>query len=258
MADEIRKQYTPNKSKSYKAQLIHMLETDFAFMGCNKTLELVADSISELNCRFYPLTEHIHPGKVIVSAIDKNESSGHHRGTKKLKQVPVQLDILNEKLINEYEEGRELRSIKIDYAAGLFTQAYEQGGVLSCSDVALLMKMSSSSISKYTKEYMLRNGMPLPTRGFVHDLGPSITHKEIIVGKFLEGKISNKIAKDTNHSQEAVDRYIRDYERIKICLKKGMSDDQISTATKLSPKLVAAYRNLYKKYEVDIHDNKNV
>lgn len=251
MAKKIRKEYTPNKHKSYRSQLIQMFEKDYGFLGCNKTLELMADSIIKLNSRFYPEIKFISPGKVVISAIDKTESKGHHKGAKKLRQVPIQLDVLNSKIIEEYEEGRKLRDIKIDYVANLFNQAFSQGGVLSCSDVALLTKMSAGTISRYVKEHMLKNSEPLPTRGFVHDIGPSITHKEIIVAKFLQGKISNKIARETNHSQEATDRYLKDYERIKICLKKEMGDDKIAHATKLSPRLVKAYRNLYNKYEVN-------
>lgn len=252
MAKKIRKNYLPNKYKNYRSQLIQLFENDFGFLGCNKTLEIMADSVIGLNSKFYPRIKFIAPGKVIISAIDKGESRGHHKGTKKLKQVPVQLDILNEKIVNDYIDGRKLRDIKIDYVANLFQQAFDQGGVLSCSDVALLTKMCSGTISRYAKEYMLMNGKPLPTRGFVHDIGPSITHKEIIVGNFLQGKISNEIARETNHSQEATDRYIRDYERIKICIKKRMGDGKISHATKLSERLVKAYRKLYNKYEVNI------
>lgn len=252
MAKKVRKQYSPNKYKNYRAQLIQMFENDFSFLGCNKTLEIMADSIVELNSKFYPKVEFLSPGKVILSAIDKDESKGHHKGAKKLKQVPVQLDVLNEDIINDYLNGRKLRDIKIDYAANLFQQAFNQGGVLSCSDVALMTKMSSGTIAKYAKEYMLKNGKPLPTRGFVHDIGPSITHKEIIVGNFLQGKVSNEIARETNHSQEATDRYIRDYERVKICLKRKMGNEKISHATRLSPRLVKAYRKLYNKYEVNI------
>lgn len=251
MAKKIRKQYSPNKYKNYRAQLIQLFENDFSFLGCNKTLELAADSIIQLNSKFYPEVKFISPGKVVISAIDKDESKGHHKGARKLKQVAVQLDVLNKKIIDEYSDGRRLRDIKIDYVANLFNQAFVQGGVLSCSDVALITKMSSGTIAKYAKEYMLREGKPLPTRGFVHDIGPSITHKEIIVGKFLQGKISNEVARETNHSQEAADRYIRDYERIKICLKKKMNDAMAANATKLSLRLVKAYRKLYNKYEVN-------
>ena len=251
MAKKIRKQYNPNKYKNYRSQLIQMFETDYSFLGCNKTLELMTNQIIELNSKFYPEIKFISPGKVIISAVDKNESKGHHRGAKKLKQVPVQLEILNNQIIDDYVDGRRLRDIKIDHVAGLFIQAFDQGGVLSSSDVALLLKMSAGTISKYAREYMLKHNKPLPTRGFVHDIGPSITHKEIIVAKFLQGKISNEIAKETNHSQEATDRYLRDYERVKICLKKEMDVDKVSHATKLSPRLVNAYQKLYNKYEVN-------
>ena len=131
----------------------------------------------------------------------------------------------------------------------LFKQAYQQGGVLSSMDVAALTKMSSATISKYVRNYMENHDEIVPTRGFIHDIGPSISHKGIIVGKFLQGTIPDKIAKETNHSQHAVDRYIKDYERVKICLKQKMAVDNIKRATGMSKKLIHKYDELYQTYE---------
>ena len=191
------------------------------------------------------------PGKTVVSAISKNAPKGHYRGVKGLPMVPIKLDVLNDELIEKYMSGESIRQIKKDYVIGLYKQAYQQGGVLSSSDVALIIKMSASTISKYVREYMHKNDEIVPTRGFIHDIGPSISHKGIIVGKFLQGMLPDKIAKSTNHSQKSVDRYIKDYERIKICLKQKMDDNIINRTTKLSKNLIKKYKELYYTYEGD-------
>ena len=142
-------------------------------------------------------------------------------------------------------------SIKKDYVINLFKQAYKQGGVLSSLDVAVLLKMSSATICKYVRDYMNEHDEIVPTRGFIHDIGPSISHKGIIVGKFLKGEIPDQIARTTNHSQKAVDRYIKDYERIKLCLKKKMDNITINRTTGLSKTLINKYKELYDTYEGD-------
>ena len=109
--------------------------------------------------------------------------------------------------------------------------------------------MSSATVSKYVRDHMETNDEIVPTRGFIHDVGPSISHKGIIVGKFLQGVLPDKISKLTNHSQKAVDRYINDYERVKLCLKEKMDVTMASRTTGLSKRLVGKYEELYQQYE---------
>ena len=226
-----------------------MLESDFSIVASGKIAELLADQTINLFGQFFP--EKIKPGKTLISAISKDAPKGHHRGVKGLPMVPVQLDVLNENLIERYIRGDKIMQIKRNYVISLFKQAYQQGGVLASSDVALLIKMSSSTISKYVREHMEQNDEIVPTRGFIHDIGPSISHKGIIVGKFLQGILPDKIAKITNHSQKAVDRYINDYERIKLCIKQNMDDQMTARTTGLSKSLIKKYKILYDEYDGD-------
>lgn len=244
-----RKTYRSVKHKSFKAALVQLLENDFSVIGSGRVLELLANMVSGLIERYFP--ERQTPGTTTLSAISKDAPKGHHRGVKGLPQIPVKLDVVSENIIERYAEGDRVMQIKRDYVISLFKQAYEQGGVLSCSEVALMAKMSSATVSKYVREHMEASGEIIPTRGFIHDIGPSISHKALIVGKFLQGTIPDKIARETNHSQKAVDRYIKDYERIKLCIKKNMQVKTISRATGLSKGLVKKYDELYKQYEGD-------
>lgn len=226
-----------------------MFETDFSFIGMGKVLNLLVSNIMQHIEAYMP--ERAPPGKVVVSAISKDAPKGHHRGVRGLPQVPVKLDVINEEIINRYANNEKVRKIKKDYVIRLFKQAYQQGGVLSSADVAILTKMSAATVSNYVREYMEDHEDIVPTRGFIHDIGPSISHKGIIVGKFLKGELPDKIARGTNHSQQAVDRYIKDYERVKICLKQRMKAANIKMATGMSKRLIEKYQELYEAYEGD-------
>jgi len=242
-----KKLYKSLKHKSFRQAFISMLENDFSLVGSGKILDLISNNTIDLIQRYMP--ERIIPGKTIISAISKDAPKGHHRGVKGLPQVPVELDVLNEEIINGYVNNEKIMDIKKKYVVDLFKQAYQQGGVLSSMDVAVIVKMSSATICKYVRDYMENHDEIVPTRGFIHDIGPSISHKGIIVGKFLQGTIPDKIAKETNHSQPAVDRYIKDYERVKICLKQKMAVELIRRATGMSKKLIQKYDELYQTYE---------
>lgn len=240
-------QYKSLKHKSFRQALKHMLETDFSVLGSGKVLDLYTDSTVQLIDDYYP--ERIAPGKIVISAISKDAPKGHQRGVKGLPQVPVVLDVINENILNRFADGEKLKSIKRDYVLDIFRQAYKQGGVISSMDAAVITKMSSATINKYVREYMSQNNEIIPTRGFIHDVGPSISHKGIIVGKFLKGGLPPDIARQVNHSQQAVDRYIKDYERVKVCIKQNMDTTTTKRATGMSKKLIEKYEELYKEYE---------
>ena len=49
------------------------------------------------------------------------------------------------------------------------------------------------------------------------------------------------VAKETNHSMLAVDRYIKDFNRVRLCHQDGKDDDFISLATGLNKNVVNEY-----------------
>lgn len=247
-----KKSYASMKHKSFRQAAIQMLENDFGIIGSGKILDLMVNHILELIEKYMP--DKIIPGQIMISAISKDAPKGHHRGVKGLPQVPIQLPIIDENIIGRYVNNEKSRVIRKEYAISLFKEAYNQGGVLSSADVALILKMSEGTISKYVRDYMAGNEEIVPTRGFIHDIGPSISHKGIIVGRYLKGELPDKVARATNHSQQAVDRYIKDYERVKICIKKNMDTSFIKSATGMSKKLINKYMELYNTYEGEQDD----
>ena len=78
-------------------------------------------------------------------------------------------------------------------------------------------------MSKQVREYMERTKEVVPTRGTVHDLGRAITHKRIIIGLYLEGYLTPEIARRTKHSEEACDRYIRAFNKVRMLADRNKS-----------------------------------
>jgi len=84
-----------------------------------------------------------------------------------------------------------------------------------------------------------------PTRGNIHDLSGAITHKREIITLYLDGYFTPEIAIKTKHSNEAVDRYIRDYQRVEILWQNGITNlDQIAQLTRLSKRVLQQYVDL--------------
>ena len=63
----------------------------------------------------------------------------------------------------------------------------------------------------------------------------------------------------THHSPSAVDRYLGDFDRVRFCLKKGLSVEETSFITQLSKSLVVEYADLIEElYEGGGGEKENV
>ena len=129
-------------------------------------------------------------------------------------------------------------------------EAFDQGALLSQLDLAVLLNCCDAVVSNYANEYQRTSGKILPTRGNIHDLSGAITHKREIVTLYLQGYLTPKIASKTNHSKDAVDRYIRDFEAVRTVVKHGIHGiEEISHITKLSKRVAQQYVDLLPKQE---------
>ena len=118
-----------------------------------------------------------------------------------------------------------------------------------------MMRLSPATISRYVREWEKENQTLVPRRGTIHDMGRSVTHKRQICYKMIvEGKSVAETARETNHSPEAITRYVKDYKRILACLHKGLTPKETSFVVKVSEKLVFEYVNLIQENQVDINE----
>ncbi len=90
----------------------------------------------------------------------------------------------------------------------------------------------------------------VPRRATVHDVGSGLTHKRIICRKrYLEGKSSDEIARETYHSLEAVDRYLGTYDRVRHCHLEGLAPGAIAYTLNCSLSLVQEYLAINQELE---------
>ncbi len=85
----------------------------------------------------------------------------------------------------ERAEGRKVRDVKKEAVARLCLQAYEPGGCITATELAVLLKMSPATDGKYIFRFEGEHGVVLTRRGTIHDMGPTLTHKKIIIEKLF-------------------------------------------------------------------------
>ena len=129
-------------------------------------------------------------------------------------------------------------------------QAFDQEGCLTNAELAILLKISPGCVSKYIKEWEIENREVLPRRGSIHDIGPTLTHKKIIIEKlFLEQKTVQQVSRETRHSLPAIQRYISTFKQILLCKQKGMTTEEIAYSIGRTVRLVIEYEKIVEEYK---------
>ena len=121
-------------------------------------------------------------------------------------------------------------------------------------DLAVLLNVCDQVVCDYVNEWQKTTGEILPTRGNIHDLSGAITHKKEIITLYLQGHLTPTIAAKTKHSKEAVDRYIRDYESVKVVRTATADIDNISHITRLSKRVISQYLDLIPNHQLQTMD----
>jgi hypothetical protein len=160
------------------------------------------------------------------------------------KLIPVVLDMITETDLEDLRQQIHHRELRMKRIERITQQAYDQGGVLSLLDLAVLFTVSEMTAGQYTREFHSLYGRLLPTRGNVQLIGGGQTHKQEIIALHLKGWLVPAICTKTNHSKEAVERYINDFEAIRLLSTKFNDVDTISRIRRLAPSVVKQYLDL--------------
>jgi len=235
--------YTPLTAKTFRAALSQLLAQEFPHLGGPKVRELFVMELEQLIDRFYPPLERLRLGQVLWLAVDKRAQPHDKLSLRDTPLVPVVLTLVTPEDINALAHGKTRTEVSQQVVLRLHQEADAQGAVLAESDTAVLLCYTPGHIGDLIRDYEIRTGETVPRRGTVHDLGGSVTHKRIIAYKALrEHKSTLQVARETTHTCESVDRYLRDLARCYLCLKRwGQTVAQTSFSTGLSLRLVQDY-----------------
>jgi len=232
------KQYNSALQRFLKPAIINLLENTFPSLFGRILSEKMADELIKLFDSVCPETKRLKPGQLLWLALDKNTRGDSPRR----RFVPVILTVVSEDDINQLKDGANHKKVTNAAKARMFYEAYEQNGILSSRDVSLISLTHYSAISYDRVTYEKQNNCVLPHTGALHDMGSTITHKNMIIRKIIyEKKDPAQVAKECNHSQRAVDRYLKDYYRVASLYKENKNIDFIHHVTGISRAVVVQY-----------------
>jgi hypothetical protein len=226
--------------KTNEQELFNTLKIDYGFS------QALSRSLVQL------MHEHIETNygnlrgdsQVIYHAVSAEEPPG--KSIDQLRLVPVSLTISHpdDAAILKEQGVTGLRKHKLLRFAN---EAYDQGGLLIQEDLALLLTTSIRTIQRDMQE-MRQQGIVVPTRGEIQDIGPTVSHKTKIVELYLKGYEYTEIERITRHTGEAIKRYISGFSKVVLLSDQGYSVIQIRELTGSSEKVITEYLALRETY----------
>lgn len=128
----------------------------------------------------------------------------------------------------------------------LTEEAYEQKALLTHEDLARLLCTSLATIKRDVKQ-LRTQGLHVPTRGQIKDIGKGVSHKTQIVQDYLAGYTFTELERRRRHSISSIKRYCQDFVRIARLSSNGLKVDEIRRCIGLSERLINEYLTLYQQ-----------
>ena len=242
-------EFGPMKNKTFAGALSAFFEKECPHLGGERIRKVLVQAIVDIVDRFYPRTTHLRPGQTPWITVDRNESSAYGKKMTETKMTSVILDLVTPQDADDRIKGKRTRQTRKEALGRLCKQAYEQGGCLTTAELCILLKAPKTEVTQLIRQWQEENEEVLPTRGTIHDIGPSVTHKKKIIEKlFLEGKTVEDVMRETHHSADAVHRYIVAFKQVVLCRKKGLQNGEIAFAVNMSIRLVEEYQRLIEEF----------
>jgi hypothetical protein len=240
------RRYHRIKGKSLKTILMDRFINNYGYDKGTVTANAIVSDILALIEQYYRYTDNsfIKPGQMVWHAVLVNEYPQRAKSMSKTRLKPVVLDIISEQDIENMKKPMHQREIRIHKAERWTHQAYDQGALLTQLDLAVLFGVNENTAREYVKEYYSLYNRVLPTRGNIQFIGSGQTHKKNIITMYLNGYLVPTICQRTNHSKESVERYIRDFEAVRLLGTKFDDIHTISLITRLSKAVVQQYIDL--------------
>ena len=252
--------YVGSTKRTFQQAVLHLLETEYAVLGSRRVLDLLAQDVQRLVDEFYPAPQRLSGGWMVFTGTKANghkphpgQSAGDHDLVTLAWPVLLPEDLQQLATQPETQSARQQwfqrRLIRIlEYG-----QSHPQGPVLlTLADLAAMLGLTTVQVSQLLAEAQRTTGKSLLTKGYYFDQGMRPTHKTEIIALYEQGVDEADIARQTGHAAPSVGQYIRDYERVRLLINRGIPQEQVSQLINIQPNVVNAYVKLIGQYHPDL------
>jgi len=243
---QAQKHFGSAHKRFLQASIERFLDTEFPRTFGPVIRQKMAEKIVELVDQQLPAKDYLRPGQCVWNAV----SITTRPDSPNCRLVPVTLTLVDPSDVEQLASGIPMSVIAQQSIARICREAFEQGALLSMRDIGLLVWRCNGSISHIREKWEADQKTALPHVGTIQDFGTCISHKTSIIRKVVyEGKDPRRAADETKHSQHAVDRYLKDFHRVRTCYEHMPDIDFVTRTTGLSKHLVSQYLGIIKENE---------
>ena len=255
--------YAGTLQRSFKQAVIHLLETDYGLLGSGRVLGLLADDLQQLAEQFHPPAQHLQSGWLVFTGTKASggkthpgQNGGDHQLVTLSWPVLLTEDV---QALADLPPGRAGRTARSQLTQKRLVRLIEYGWqhplgpvLLTTTDLGLMVGLTQGQVGRLLTEARQKTGKALPTKGYYFDQGMAPSHKAEVVALYEQGLDETDIARQTQHAQSSVGRYLRDYERVKLLLRRLVPIEEIASLIGLNPSVVKAYVKLIAQYHPDL------
>jgi len=253
-----RSRYESIPKRDFQTAVVRLLEEEYKVLGSHRVLEMLADDLMQLHQEYYPLKDRVQMGDIVWQTTkDDGQRQSYGKKTESYAIQTVVLPLVRKEDVDRritHKRGKKNEHYVLEadrdgaQLVRLVKTAKAQGGLLSGAELSVLMNRSLTTIGRLLKDHFRRTGEILPMKGYVLDQGSNPTHKAIIVSLYEQGLSPLAIARKTEHTQGAVDRYLKTYEQVLQLVKKGHNTSSICQITGRTMQTIVQYLRLVKEF----------
>jgi hypothetical protein len=253
--------YASIEKRTFESALMLLLETEYGLLGGRRILQLLVEDVMRLMEEFYPPMEQVRSGDLVwTCTADEGKKAVPGKRTEEYKTVTVKLPFVTRSDLRSRTDGKTPRGKTHATAknrdrrrlARMVKATEEQGGLLTIAEMSVILNQSYEVTRKYVREWEEETGELLPMKGYRMDQGSRPTHKKEIVRLYEQGLEPPDVARETRHSLKAVERYLQDYERVKLLLKRRVVVEEISSLIGRGKHVVLEYVEIARQYHPEL------
>ena len=179
----------------------------------------MAEAAAQVRQWCCPRVQELRPGQAVWLSYSTKRGK---RGSPRL-LVPVVLTLLTpDEQAMTITTRTDLKALKMRQIERITAEAWQQDAVLTMLDLEWLLGVNGAFVRQMLDAYHERFGVLLPTAGTILDMGRTLTHKTIVVEMSLSGMSTQEIARRIYHSPEAVDQYLKTFDRLLVLRHFGL------------------------------------
>ena len=218
--------------------------------------QAILNSVHEVYHDYFSFSKSLSPGQIkfVVLAIENSPSKKLNEAEKVT--VTLTLDSGQEDL-KVRQEG-DVTAQRRHRLERICNEAFMQGGLLTVEDIAnRIFACGERTLVRDIKSFT-DQGIVLPLRSTIKDMGRTLSHRKLIIEKWLKGDEYTKIRRRTNHSIDAINNYVDKFKQVVALFLEEYDANTIAFLTKISSTLVDIYIQLWKELEAVPHRKKEI